>query len=207
MGDTSGQHGKPNAGSAAADAIATSPLRWLLVIVPLLVIAAAATNLAGLWVLPGQQSAGNAPASKVASDPRRADGDSAARKPEPAPQFDARTVVGLLARANVEAGERQFRMCTACHPAERGAPHRVGSNLWNIIGQRKAAVPQFNYSAALKAKGGTWSYLDLADYLNNPRKFAPGTSMVFVGIPDPERLANLIAYLRTLSDNPVPLPR
>jgi cytochrome c len=203
MGDASGDHDKPNAGSAAADAIATSPLRWLLVIVPLLVIAAAATNLAGLWLLPGQQSAGDAPSSKVAIDPR----DNAARKPEPAPQFDARAVIGLLARANVEAGERQFRMCTACHPAEKGAPHRVGSNLWNIIGQRKATLPQFNYSAALKAKGGTWSYLELANYLNNPRQFAPGTSMTFVGITDPDRLANLIAYLRTLSDNPVPLPR
>jgi cytochrome c len=207
MGDTSGEQSKPNAGSAAADAIATSPLRWLLVIVPLLVIAAAATNLAGLWVLPGQQSGGNAPASKLAIDPRRGDSDSAAGKPEPEPQFDARAVVGLLARANVEAGERQFRMCTACHPAEKGAPHRVGSNLWNIIGQHKAAPPQFSYSAALKAKGGTWSYQDLADYLNNPRQFAPGTSMAFVGITDPERLANLIAFLRTLSDNPVPLPR
>jgi cytochrome c len=207
MGDTSGEQSQPNAGSAAADAIATSPLRWLLVIVPFLVIAAAATNLAGLWVLPGQPSARTAPASKVAIDPHRGDGDSAAREPEPAPQFDARMIVGLLARANVEAGERQFRMCMACHPAERGAPHRVGSNLWNIIGQRRAALPQFNYSAALKAKGGTWSYQDLAEYLNNPRKFAPGTSMAFVGITDPERLANLIAYLRTLSDNPLPLPR
>jgi cytochrome c len=207
MRDTSGEQSKPKAGSAAADAIATSPLRWLLVIVPLLAIAAAATNLAGLWLLPGQRTADYAPARKVAIDPRRSDGDGAARKLEPAPQFDARAVVGQLARANVEAGERQFRMCTACHPAEKGAPHRVGSNLWNIIGQRKGALPQFNYSAALKAMGGTWSYLELADYLNNPRKFAPGTSMAFVGITDPERLANLIAYLRTLSDNPVPLPR
>jgi cytochrome c2 len=207
MGDTSGGQGKPNAGSTAPGAPATSPLRWLLVVVPLLVIAAAATNLAGLWLLPGQQSASNAPSSKVAIDPRRGDNGGTARNLEPTPQFDAGAVVSLLARANVEGGERQFRMCTACHPAEKGAPHRVGSNLWNIIGQRKAALPQFNYSAALRAKGGTWSYQDLAEYLNNPRKFAPSTSMAFVGITDPERLANLIAYLRTLSDNPVPLPR
>jgi cytochrome c len=205
MGDTPGEHGKPNAGSATAGAMATSPLRWLLVIIPLLVIAAAATNLAGLWQMPGQNAARDAPAKEVVvASPR---GDSDPRKPEPAPEFDSRAVVGRLVGASVEAGERQFRLCIACHPAEKGAPHRVGSNLWNIVGQRKAALPQFNYSAALKAKGGTWSYEELADYLNNPRKFAPGTSMVFVGVADPERLANLIAYLRTLSDNPAPLPR
>ena len=70
----------------------------------------------------------------------------------------------------------------------------------------KAAHSDFRYSAALRAKGGTWSYLELAEYLHNPRTFAPGTSMFFAGMRDNQRIADLIAYLRTLADNTAPLP-
>jgi cytochrome c len=116
--------------------------------------------------------------------------------------FDASVVVARLAAADPEEGAKTFRMCAICHSGEKGAPHKIGSNLWGIVGSRKAALPGFNYSTALKAKGGTWSYEDLAEYLHNPRTYAPGTSMAFAGMTDGGRIANLIAYLRTLSDNP-----
>jgi len=113
---------------------------------------------------------------------------------------------GVKIQAKPEDGASVFKMCRACHDSERNAPARIGTSLWGIVNQRKAARPGFNYSTALRAKGGIWSYRDLADYLNNPRKFAPGTSMTFAGIVSNRRMADLLAYLRTLSDNPAPLP-
>jgi cytochrome c len=187
---------------------ATSPLRVLLVIVPLLVIAAVGTNLLGLWTTPYQQAAREEqvghrrPEREVIApfDPPR-------KAAEPSqPQFDATAVLVLLKEASPDDGARLFRMCLPCHAGEKNGPHRIGSNLWEIVGSPKAADPDFRYSAALKAKGGTWSYRELTEYLHNPRTFAPGTSMFFVGIADNRRMADLIAYLRTLSDNPKPLP-
>ena len=116
-------------------------------------------------------------------------------------------MLALLKDANPEDGARLFRMCMPCHAGEKGAPHKIGSNLWGIVGSRKAAHPDYRYSAALKARGGTWSYRELAEYLHNPRTFAPGTSMAFAGMTDNRRIADLLAYLRTLSDNPAPLPK
>jgi cytochrome c len=194
----------------------TSPLRLLLVLVPLVIIVAAGTNIMGLWTTSFQQAAreerrgqpGLRPAEKDVvglRPPTVGPGETAPAAREAG--FEATAVVALLSKANPEDGASVFRLCSACHAAEQGAPHRVGPNLWGIVGHRKAAQPGFNYSAALRAKGGTWSYEDLAHYTHNPRLFAPGTSMAFVGIADNSRMASLIAYLRTLSDNPAPLPK
>lgn len=187
---------------------ATSPLRVLFVIVPLLVIVAAATNLMGLWKTSYQQAV-----REEWVRPRQPEReviapiDPARKGPEASEsQFDAAVVLALLEQANLEDGSRLFRMCMPCHAGEKNSPHRIGSNLWGIVGSRKAAHPDFRYSAALEAKGGTWSYRELAEYLHNPRAFAPGTSMFFVGMTDNRKIANLLAYLRTLSDHPVPPP-
>jgi cytochrome c len=66
----------------------------------------------------------------------------------------------------------------------------------------------FNYSAGLKefGAGKNWDYEALASFLTKPKAYIKGTSMGFVGLPKPEERANLIAYLRSLSDSPVPLP-
>lgn len=194
-------------GSAAA-ASAASPFRWLLVIVPLLVIVIAGTNVLGLWTTSFQQAARPPQVEKTFSRPVPKAPSGAAEK---APvgtngEFDVAIVLALLPKARPDDGASVFRMCRACHDSERNAPFRIGTSLWGIVNQRKAAHPGFNYSAALKAKGGTWSYRELADYINNPRKFAPGTSMAFAGITSNRRMADLLAYLRTLSDSPAPLP-
>ncbi len=176
---------------------------------PLLVIVAVGTNLLGLWTTPYQQAAreqqvGHRQPERGVIPPF----DPSKKSPERSePQFDAAVVLALLKGANPEDGARLFRMCMPCHAGEKGAPHRIGSNLWGIVGSRKAAHPDYRYSAALKAKGGTWSYRELAEYLHNPRTFAPGTSMSFAGMTDNRKIANLLAYLRTLSGNPAPLPK
>jgi cytochrome c len=183
-----------------------SPLRWVLVIVPVLLIAAGLTNLLGMWRAPFQEAQNEAPIRSTKSEPRTPDGDAAVKTPTVSDTFDAAIVVQMLAKADPQEGARAFRLCEVCHTSEKGGPHKVGPNLWGIVGAPKAAQPGFRYSQALKGTGGIWSYRELIEYNHNPRASVPGTSMAFAGITQHERMANLIAYLRTLSDNPARLP-
>jgi cytochrome c len=75
-----------------------------------------------------------------------------------------------------------------------------------VVGRKIASVPDFNYSSGLKSKEGDWTYENLDKFLTNPRDFAPGTKMTFAGIKKPEQRAAVIAYLRSITDNPPPLP-
>lgn len=120
---------------------------------------------------------------------------------------EAKPIATLLANANAEAGQAAARACQACHTFEQGAANRVGPNLWNILGKPIASVEGFAYSDALKSKSGeTWTYETLSQFIQNPRQYAPGTKMTYGGMRRDDQRADLIAYLRTLSDSPQPLP-
>ena len=112
----------------------------------------------------------------------------------------------LLQTASVEKGEAAAKKCGACHTFEKGGPNRVGPNLYGIVGDKKGEGRGFNFSAAMKAKGGTWTYDDLNQFITNPKGFVPGTAMGFAGIQKDSERADVIDYLHTLADNPVPLP-
>jgi cytochrome c len=111
----------------------------------------------------------------------------------------------LLASASAEKGQAVAKQCAACHTFEKGGPNRVGPNLYGIVGANKAHLPNFNYSAGMKAKGGDWSFEELNKFLANPRGYVPGTNMTFAGLRDSAR-ADVIAYLNSLADSPKPLP-
>ena len=113
----------------------------------------------------------------------------------------------LLASASAEKGQAAAKQCQACHTFEKGGPNRVGPNLWGIVERAKASEAGFNYSAAMKAKGGKWSFADLNQFLANPRGFVAGTNMSFAGMARDNQRADVIDYLRRLADNPVPLPK
>lgn len=115
----------------------------------------------------------------------------------------------LLASANAEAGAAVFKKCGACHTGEKGGANKVGPNLWGIVNRPVASHEGFSYSAGMKefAAGGTvWDYDHLNHFLTSPKALVKGTAMSFAGVKKPDERANLIAYLRTLADTPVPLP-
>jgi cytochrome c len=112
----------------------------------------------------------------------------------------------LLQTASVEKGAAAAKKCAACHTFEKNGPNRVGPNLFGIVGEKRGEGRGFNFSAAMKAKAGTWTYDDLNKFIANPKGFIPGTAMGFAGIPKDSERADVIAYLRSLADSPVPLP-
>jgi cytochrome c len=126
-----------------------------------------------------------------------------ANKPEP-----LQPIGPLLASADTAAGEQFVKqVCAACHTFNEGGKPAIGPNLYGIVGAPHAHEAGFNYSdAILKFKGQPWTYEALNEWLFKPSQYAPGTRMTFVGIPSEKQRANVIAFLRTLSPNPVPLP-
>ncbi len=114
-------------------------------------------------------------------------------------------VIALLANASVSNGANLVKKCTMCHDFTKGGPNRVGPNMWNVVNNKKGHRSDFQYSKALLAKGGTWTYQDLYHMINKPSSFIPGTKMNFIGFKKPEDVVDVIAYLRTLSDNPAPI--
>ena len=112
----------------------------------------------------------------------------------------------LLANAAADRGQADTKACAACHNFQKGGPNGIGPNLYGAVGRAKASAPGFNYSDAMKAKGGEWTIGDLNKFLTNPKEFVPGTKMTFAGLPRGSQRADVIAYLNSLSDNPKPLP-
>ena len=125
---------------------------------------------------------------------------------EPAAAAPSEPIEKLLQTASAEKGQAAVKVCQTCHTFEKNGPNRVGPNLYGIVGDHKGEGRGFNFSAALKAKGGTWTDDDLNQFIANPKGFVPGTAMGFAGIHKDSQRADVIAYLHTLSDNPVPLP-
>jgi cytochrome c len=121
-------------------------------------------------------------------------------------QAQAEPLPILLASADPAKGQASSKKCLACHSIHKGEPNKIGPNLYGVIGHPKGAHEGFNYSAAMKGKGGQWTFEELNTFIANPKGYVPGTIMAFAGIGNPKERADLIRYLQTLSDAPVPLP-
>lgn len=105
-------------------------------------------------------------------------------------------VAGLLITSAAHAQTSPvFAPCAVCHTMKPGQ-NRLGPSLHGIVGAKKAAVPNFAYSPALKAEKGTWTPAELDAFLANPKAKVPGTRMVYPGMPDAAKRAALIAWMK-----------
>jgi cytochrome c len=115
-------------------------------------------------------------------------------------------VTPLLAKADLAHGAQLAKVCTSCHSFEKGGPNKVGPNLWGVVMGPHDHMPGYAYSDALEHFPGKWDYESLNSFLRKPTQYVPGTKMGFAGYKKVEDRADVIAWLRTQSDNPAPLP-
>lgn len=112
----------------------------------------------------------------------------------------------MLAVADAGKGARQWNKCKACHTLEKGGANKTGPNLYGIVGRTIAAIDEFRYSSALEALGtSVWTYEAVDEWLANPQAMAKGSKMV-LAVPKADQRADLIAYLATFTDTPLPFP-
>jgi cytochrome c len=113
----------------------------------------------------------------------------------------------LLAKADAAKGAQFAKVCQTCHNFDKGAPAKIGPPLFGVVGRPIASIPGFPYSDSLKAVGGNWTFEALNVMVGSPKKEASGTKMTFPGEHDPQKRADILAYLQSLSDSPVPFPK
>ena len=101
------------------------------------------------------------------------------------------------ADGDAAAGAIVFKQCAICHSPVQGQ-NKIGPSLWGVVGRHSASIPNFQYSAAMKAADKTWDPATLDTYLTKPSAMVPGTKMTFAGLSNPTDRANVIAYLETL---------
>ena len=128
---------------------------------------------------------------------------SAKNKPPSTAQVQ-QSFKALVANASAERGAQVAKQCLVCHNLQQGKGPKVGPDLYGVVGRPLASMPNFHYSAGLKAKGGTWTFDALNKWLTNPRADVPGTAMTFPGISNEKQRADVVAYLNTLSAHPLP---
>ena len=153
----------------------------------------------------GGESESSEPASTLAAeveeDVSGADATAAMADATPAAGDEMTTLDGgeyASLTGDAGAGKMVFAQCRTCHVTDPGI-NRIGPSLAGIVGHQSGSVPEFKYSQANANSGITWTEENLFQYLADPQKMIPKTKMIFAGIPDAQKRADLIAYLKNPS--------
>ena len=149
-------------------------------------------------MVPHQELAENAYVIEVAETTDTATAAPVDTGPEP--------ILALLAGADLGAGEKLSKKCSACHVFDAGGQNKVGPALWNVVDRPLGASEGYAYSDALAGFGGAWDYAALNAFLAKPKGYISGTKMNFAGLKKPQDRANLIAWMRAKADSPAALP-
>lgn len=121
----------------------------------------------------------------------------------------AEPIAKRLASATLAKGEAAAKKCASCHQFTKDGKNGQGPLLYGVVLRDMGKVAGFNYSKGLQAfaaDGKKWDFEALDAFVANPKGYIAGTSMSFAGLAKPDERADLILYLRSLSDNPAPLP-
>lgn len=128
-------------------------------------------------------------------------GASAEPAEEPMPDWGT-----VLPKADVAQGKTISTRCEQCHDTSAAHTIKIGPPLYGVVGRPRASIAGFDYSSAMKSKGGSWTFDELFKFIKSPGAYIPGTKMSFAGLPRAEDRINLIAFLRTNAPSPVPIP-
>ena len=115
-------------------------------------------------------------------------------------------IAALMALGDVNAGEKIFKKCAACHSINQGGANKIGPALYNVVGRKIGGVADYKYSKAFVEYGKEWNFEELNGFLIKPSKWIKGTKMAYAGLRKEEDRASVIKYLNQNSDNPLPLP-
>ena len=143
--------------------------------------------------------------TEAAATTEPAAAETATAETTEAAAVDPAALLKEVAAGDVAAGQNVAKKCQTCHTFDEGGANKVGPNLWDIVNRPVATHADYTYSDAMHAFGGDWTLERLHTYLADPKGTVPGTKMTFAGLHKDADIINLLAYLRTLSANPVPL--
>ena len=115
-------------------------------------------------------------------------------------------IAALMALGDVNAGEKIFKKCAACHSINQGGANKIGPALYNVVGRKIGSVADYKYSNAFVEYGKEWNFEELNGFLTKPSKWIKGTKMAYAGLRKEADRASIIKYLNQNSDNPLPLP-
>lgn len=99
---------------------------------------------------------------------------------------------------NLKRGKLMFLRCRACHSVEQGGAHKVGPNLFGIIGAKIATKDGFKYSDTMESANIVWTEETIDEFIAKPTDYLPRTKMAFVGLPRERDRKALVAYLQSL---------